>query len=138
MPRTDKYLWKFIFEGNPDSGFHLAHFPLPYGLYPHLLPTLSLYLTRTSSRPRMIATISLELNSNLARVQQMKKLRPTDPNPWWLSTMCTLKLKSILLYNVFLLENIFKTPVWHAFANNHNLKLEITYIEVTSATISIP
>lgn len=59
----------------------------------------------------MIAIISLELNSNLARVQQMKKLRPTDPNPWWLSTMCTLKLKSILLYNVFLLENIFKTPV---------------------------
>lgn len=127
------YIWR-------TSWFWFPPCPLSSSAWPLSSPFTNSQslLTRTSSRPRMIATISLEVNSNLARVQQMKTRRPTDPNPWWLSTMCTLKLKSILLYNVFLLENIFKAPVWHAFANNHNLKLEITYIEVKFATISIP
>lgn len=40
LPRTKKYPWKFVMEGNLDSGFRLPCFPLPQGPSHHLLLTL--------------------------------------------------------------------------------------------------
>lgn len=63
----------------------------------YLFPILCFYLTR----PWMVATISSELNSNLAHIQKMEKLRSTDSNPWWLSTMCALSSKSIFYFIMY-------------------------------------
>lgn len=81
--------WKFTFEGNPDSGFHLPPALLSSPIWPLFSPFTtpqSSYPIRISLRLWMIATVSLELNSNSAPFQQMEKLRPIVPNPIWLNT----------------------------------------------------